>query len=253
MKFKILYLIVFVFLCPLSLIGQDSRIADYNAISWNAIFINHNISQRWSTHGEFQWRRSEFLTKPQQNLYRLGVNYKAHDLLIVRLGAAYADTYPYGKVPLQAAAKLFPEFRTFQMLQISNPLGKVNITHRFMLEQRWIGRYLDQGKSKVDDFIFLNRARYMARVEYPFEKLKKGTAVPYIAGYDEIMIGFGRNIGQNIFDQNRIGILAGFDIQKNLRIEAGYLSQTLLFSRLVDDRQVLQHNRGLIINTNIKL
>ncbi|PRY90535.1 DUF2490 domain-containing protein [Mongoliibacter ruber] len=253
MKITSSYFFLLIFLYPFILSGQDLRIADYNTISWNAFTINHKVSEHWSTHGEFQWRRSEFLAEPQQNLYRFGVNYKVNDLVVFRIGAAYADTYPYGKVPLQAAAKLFPEYRTFQMLQISNPIDQFIISHRFMLEQRWLGQYMDPMKSKADSFIFLNRIRYMARLEYPLEKLSTATVVPYFAAYDEIMIGFGKNIGQNIFDQNRFGFLAGIDLQRNLRIEAGYLSQTLLFSRLVDGKQILQYNRGLIVNTNFKL
>lgn len=253
MKAKFVYFVLFVFWIPLTLAAQQNRIADYNAISWNAFFLNYKIADKWSAHGEFQWRRSNFLANPQQNLYRVGLNYKVHDQVIFRLGGAYADTYPYGKIPLQAAAMLFPEYRIFQMVSISNPLGKVNLTHRFMLEQRWIGRFLNTGHQRVDGFTFLNRIRYTSRMEYPFENLIKGSAIPYLAAYNEIMIGFGKNIGQNIFDQNRYGILAGIDLQKNIRIEAGYLSQSLLFSRLVDGMQVLQHNRGLIINTNIKL
>ena len=74
---------------------------------------------------------------------------------------------------------------------------------------------------------------------------------PYIAAYDEIFIGFGKNVAANIFDQNRIGIVLGYRFNKLLRIEAGYLNQTVQFGRLVNGKHVFQYNNGIIINTNL--
>lgn len=241
------------YLPPLLLLGQQNRISDYNTIQWNAFVGTWDLHDKWGIHGEFQWRRSDFISDPQQNLYRIGLNYKPNTQVVFRLGGAYIDTYPYGKVPLQAAAKLFPEYRIFQMVQLNNPIGSLNIAHRFMLEQRWIGNFLDPNKSNVSDFIFLNRFRYMLRLEKHSEKFSFGQNTPYFATYNELMLGFGYNIGQNIFDQNRFGVLTGLKINKALKIEAGYLSQILMFGRLVDEKQVLQYNSGLIISSYLRL
>ncbi|TVP48906.1 MAG: DUF2490 domain-containing protein, partial [Mongoliibacter sp.] len=240
MKIKLFLLLLCSWYLPSVLKAQNTRIIDENIISWNALFINYKLTEKWGVHGEFQLRRSDFLNNPQQNLFRAGLETKIHEQVLLRIGGAYADTYPYGKVPLQASARLFPEYRVFQMIQINNPLGRVNLTHRFILEQRWIGSFINTASPKTDNYTYLNRARYMARVEYAFKNIYRGKSVPFIAGYDEIMIGFGKNIGQNIFDQNRLGILIGLDLQKRIRAEAGFISQSLLFGRLLDDKQVIQ-------------
>ena len=73
---------------------------------------------------------------------------------------------------------------------------------------------------------------------------------PYIAAYDELFIGFGENVNENIFDQNRIGLVLGYRFSNSLRIEAGYLNQTLQLGREVNNRNVFQNNNGFIINTN---
>ena len=43
----------------------------------------------------------------------------------------------------------------------------------------------------------------------------------YLAIYDEVFIGFGKNVNENIFDQNRVGILLGYRFNPSIRIEAG--------------------------------
>jgi hypothetical protein len=76
---------------------------------------------------------------------------------------------------------------------------------------------------------------------------------PYLAIYDEIFIGFGENVDVNIFDQNRIGILLGYRFSSLIGIEAGYLNQTLQLGREVNNRNVIQHNNGIIINANLNI
>jgi hypothetical protein len=75
----------------------------------------------------------------------------------------------------------------------------------------------------------------------------------YIAIYDEVFIGFGKNVNENIFDQNRVGIVLGYRFSSSIRIEAGYLNQTLQLGREVNNRNVFQHNNGLIINANFNI
>lgn len=233
--------------------AQGNRSHDYNTVGWYNAFLTYQVNQKWSIHGEFQWRRAELIKTAQQNLYRTGVNYQIHNQVLLRAGFAYADTYPYGKVPIQSTAKLFPEYRTFQMVQINNPIGNIALSHRFMLEQRWVGVYSNTSLKSVDNYVYVNRARYMARIQVPLKALFLENKGPYIAAYDEIMIGFGKNINQNIFDQNRLGALFGLKLNDQIRMEAGYINQIIQFGRMVEDKELFQHNNGLIWNTYITL
>jgi hypothetical protein len=90
----------------------------------------------------------------------------------------------------------------------------------------------------------------MIRLQAPLKGREIKDKTPYAALYNEIMIGFGKNVAANIFDQNRIGLLLGYRFNKTLRIEAGYLNQTLQFGRLINSRNIFQSNSGLIVNTN---
>ncbi len=117
-----------------------------------------------------------------------------------------------------------------------------------MLEQRWIGRYTNATLSKPDDFLFVNRIRYMYRMQIPIGKKKIEDKTPYAAIYDEIFIGFGKNVNENIFDQNRLAILLGYRFNKKLRLEGGFFQQIVQLGREVNNRNVFQYNNGIILN-----
>jgi hypothetical protein len=93
----------------------------------------------------------------------------------------------------------------------------------------------------------------MVRVQVPLKGNAIKNKTPYVAMYDEIFIGFGKNVNENIFDQNRFGLLFGYKFNDIVRLEAGYLNQMLQLGREVNGRNVFQNNNGFIINTNINI
>ncbi|MDZ7605280.1 MAG: DUF2490 domain-containing protein [Cyclobacteriaceae bacterium] len=171
----------------------------------------------------------------------------------LRLGYAWIETFPYGEEPINGMGKDFTEHRLFQMLTLTDKVSIVELSHRFMLEQRWVGRYTNVNLTKEDDYLFLNRIRYMFRLQIPLKGKEIIDKTPYFAVYDEIFIGFGKNVNENVFDQNRLGILFGYRFSPVLRIEAGYLNQILQLGREVDSRNVFQYNNGLIVNANFSV
>lgn len=229
--------------------AQNNRINDPSQISWHAFFMNYVLDDKWSLHGEFQWRRTDFTSNPQQNLYRTGLNFKVNSSVTLRFGYLYADTFNYAQIPLNTLGMEFPEHRIYQMVTLNNPVGKVQVYHRFMLEQRWVGTFSTKILESPDDYVYLNRVRYMARIEISLKGKSIVNKTPYFAAYDELMIGFGKNVNQNIFDQNRIGILTGYRFSDHIRLEGGYFNQIAQLGRLVDGKNVFQGNRGYIVNT----
>ncbi len=228
--------------CALTSLAQ-SRITDSNNIGWFAANATFAVSNHFGVHTEYQWRRSDYGNEWQQGLLRVGVNYKYNNEVLFRVGYAWAETYAYGDIPLNGMGKDFTEHRIFEMVQLSNSVAQLSISHRFMLEQRWVGRYSSADLEVEDVYIYTNRLRYMLRLQLPL--YKDG---PYVAAYDEVFLGFGANIGENIFDQNRVGVLLGYAFNKNFRAEAGYLNQTLQLGREVNGENVFQKNNGFIVS-----
>lgn len=231
-----------------TLTSQNTRIIDFNSIGWYNLFMTKKINDKWSIHLEYQWRRTNFITDWQQSLLRTGINYKVNQKLLLRVGYGWIETFPYGNIPLQAAGKVFTEHRAFQALLLNDNLNSLEIQHRLMLEQRWTGRYLKPNISSEDDFVFVNRMRYMLRLQIPLGKKQLEDQTFYAAIYDEIFIQFGENVQENIFDQNRLSGLIGYRANKYFKLEAGYLYQAVLLGREIKGNNVLQKNNGLIIN-----
>jgi opacity protein-like surface antigen len=233
--------------------AQNNRYNTYNNIGWYNYFGTFKISPKLSIHTEYQFRRNEIITEWQQSLLRLGVNYQLNPKVQLRLGYAWIETFPYGEIPINGMGKDFTEHRLFQMATLTDKVSKIDLSHRFMLEQRWVGRYTNATLTNEDEFPLLHRFRYMFRMQMPLKGKEIADKTPYVAIYDEIFLGFGKNVNENIFDQNRLGIVLGYRFNSNVRIEAGYLNQILQLGREVNNRNVFQHNNGLIINVNFNI
>ena len=246
---KKLLLVIILFLNGLVSYSQNSRITDPNTIGWYAFTANIKLNNKWSLNSEFQWRRDELIAEPMQNLLRTGINYTVNPKLSIRAGYALAETYNYGDISLNNLGKQFTEHRFWQMVNLSDKIRNFELSHHFMLEQRWIGRYSNALLEKEDQFVYSNRFRYMFRIQIPFKGNSIGDNTPYAAVYDELLIGFGKNVNENVFDQNRLGIILGYRFSSKIRIEGGYLNQIVQLSREVNGSNVFQNNKGILVST----
>ena len=247
MFLKLIFPVALILYSQLSF-SQEQRLADHNAIGWLAYTGTFKLKGKISIHTEYQWRRVNGLKNWQQGLLRTGVNFAIRKDISINAGYAFAETFPYGDYPVAAA---FPEHRIFEQVVIKNPVGKMDISHRFTLEQRFVGKVVIQNGSKETDYTFLNRMRYRIRTEMPLNKNKHGKNIWSIALLDEIFIGWGKNIGANIFDQNRLAILIGYKLNQNIKLETGYLNQVLQQGKRINDKPVFQYNNGFLLSAHL--
>jgi hypothetical protein len=114
------------------------------------------------------------------------------------------------------------ENRIWQQFILRNKIGNVSIRHRYRLEQRWI-KMADvieiSNNTTVTEFVnsYKNRARYMLSLKIPLSKNKNFPI--FLSFYDEIFL----NLSDTPFDQNRLFGAAGFQVNKNMNIQVGYL------------------------------
>ena len=249
MKYKIVVFCSAVLMFFTNAKAQNNRISDHNQIGWYTYTGTFKLNSKFGIHTEYQFRRDELLNDPQQNLLRVGVNYQIDPKVQLRLGYANVETYPYGDIPINSFGKKFNENRMFEMATISDKIGILEMSHRFMLEQRWVGKYSSASPTTEDMSVFTNRLRYMNRMQIPLKGKTIGDKTPYAAVYDEIMLGFGKNVGYNVFDQNRLGILLGYKFNPQFKVEGGFFSQMVELGREVNNRNVFQYNNGIIVNT----
>jgi hypothetical protein len=222
--------------------SQNTRLSDHNSIGWFTTTITPALSKKVSLHGEYQWRRANFLKYWQQSLLRVGVTYKITSQVAVQAGYAWAPSFAYGSYTLSAVPKMYPEHRIYEQVVLNSTIGKTTLINRFRLEQRWIGRFASMDQEKPD-FNFVNRFRFMPRLDFPLNEKW------YAGVYDEILIGFGENVGENIFDQNRFSAMIGYKASKIFKVEGGYISQIAQLGREIENKNVIQYNNGIVLNT----
>jgi len=230
--------------------AQNDRVSDFNYINWIQSVNTISINKKWSLHLEYQWRREEGIKNGQQSLLRMGANYKLNEHVIAHAGYGWIETFPYGDFPI-ASAGTFPEHRLYEQITFRQPVNKWTFSHRFRIEQRWLGKVKPGSKREIEDWTFLHRFRYQFRTQYPF--WKKDNRQLYGVVSDEIFIGAGKNLGINIFDQNRIFVMLGFRTNKNFSVEFGYLNQTLQQGRRINNNSIFQRNNGVVVTSVLSL
>jgi hypothetical protein len=237
-----LIIILFLLITTLQVSAQSVPSVRENAKhnnAWLMYFGNHKVTSKFGIHAEVQVRRNDFFQNWQQLLLRTGIDFHTAQVRYT-LGYGYVETHPYGEFPV---AKTFPEHRMWQQALVSNAVGCIKLSHRYRLEQRWIGSSIT---GKFEDVRYENRFRYMARINIPLQGKSIDPKTFYIGLYDEIFVNFGNQVGYNLFDQNRLYGALGYSLGKLGRIEVGYLHQ------LVQQRKLLTTVNGLknIIETN---
>jgi hypothetical protein len=249
MKIKLrLFAVILGFYSIFGLTAQN-RITDENQILWAPVIISTKINEKVALYTEYQWRRNNLGETWQQSLLRLGLTYNANKTTAFQAGYGWILTYPYGDYPL-APNGTFTEHRIYQQALFKVPLNAVGTTliSRIRLEQRWLA-VLNTDKA-LNHWNYLNRARIMQRLNFPFKVSGKDC---YASLMDEVFIGFGRNVGQNVFDQNRLYGLLGWNVNEKVQLELGVFNQILQQGKLVTAKPVFQYNSGPVFGLNLKL
>lgn len=148
------------------------------------------------------------------------MNFQAAPNVLLTVGYAYTQTYPYGNFPVSAA---FPEHRIYQQALVSHPKQHVTLQQRFRLEQRFVRYPNTQDRS----WTYQNRFRYMLKADFPLTRRQDEEMEWYLPIYNEILIGLPPNYGARPFDQNRLFAGIGYSTGRAGNIEVGYLNQFL--------------------------
>ena len=178
-----------------------------NLGSWWMYFGTHKFSEKYSLHYETQLRNYEIVSNFNQLLPRFGLNYHIDKNTSVTAGYAWIPTQT--SLGEGFGGDLVTENRIWQQFILKNKVGNINFRHRYRLEQRWI----KQGEETK----YKNRARYMISLRLPISKNEDSPL--FISLYDEIFL----NISDTPFDQNRLFAALGYQINKQMNFQLGYL------------------------------
>jgi hypothetical protein len=225
------------------------RLLDHNTLGWMVYSGDHKLSEKWTLHTEYQLRRVKLLGAQQQHLARLGLGRQLTDRVQVSGGYTYFQTHEYGGYPT-VTGRPQPEHRLYQDVELSDAVGRLQFSQRLRLEQRWLGQRADEGTGNVQDWEYQHRIRYQLEGSFPLQGPTIDDGEWYLTAFDELFIGFGRNVGNNVFNQNRLSSGVGYQFSDHAKIELNYLNQVTQHPEPdpVSGRPVFEINNGFRLN-----
>ncbi|MBL7739115.1 MAG: DUF2490 domain-containing protein [Chitinophagaceae bacterium] len=191
---------------------------------WLASFNTFKAGKKISIHADMQFRSTDEIKQLQTLLIRPGLNVHLNKYITVTSGYAFISN----KRAINNVTGYTPEHRIWEQLLINHKLKNIAVSHRFRIEQRFIGKSIvSNDQLKTDGSLYANRFRYFIRNILPLKKepvFQKGV---FAALQNEVFLNFGdnSNVNNESFDQNRLYIAAGYRLSTVFDLEAGYMNQ----------------------------
>ena len=209
--------LILISLCSLLPQKTHAQLNENELGAWYMYFFDKSIPESaWGFQGDIQYRNWNVAGDLEQLLLRGGITYKPKEVDIkLTLGYGNITTGAYG-----SETSTTSESRIYQEALFPVQFGnRVYTNHRFRYEQRF-----------VENQDFRTRYRYNLFVNIGLNKEAMEAKTVYLALYNEIFINGERKIGRHkeveVFDRNRFYTALGYMINKELKVQLGFMKQT---------------------------
>ena len=199
------FVLIVLFLIPNFLFAQDSEIGN-----WFLYFGNQSFNKRWNLWNEFQYRSYNYGSDLQQLVFRLGVGYNiTENNNNIHAGYSFINSENY--IAGTDKKQSIDEHRIYQQFITKQNFSRVYIQHRYRIEERFF-----KNETKM-------RYRYFLSLNVPVTRKTMTDKTIYLSAYSEIFI----NSKSPYYDRLRLYGAAGYQFNKNIRMELGMLKQHL--------------------------
>jgi len=188
------------------LLPSLNQAQESNLGNWLIYIGNKKLNEKWNLHHEIQYRNYDAIGDLEQLLLRTGLGYSfKENKRNILLGYGYISSENY--VDESTDKKTVNEHRIFQQYTSKQTVGKLNLSHRYRFEQRFV------------ESDFKMRLRYFLGLKIPIKIKEKNNY--YFSAYNEVFL----NTKSTLYDRNRLYGGVGYNINKGLRLELGYMNQ----------------------------
>jgi hypothetical protein len=193
---------------------------DQQNTGWFMFVNSTKLNNKWALHFDLQLRSSDNWTHKRNLLLRPGLTYLISKKQEATLGYLWNQSYTY---PEAAPDYQLTEHRIWEQYVYKHKIKTINVSHRFRVEQRFIGRHQAEE-------LFAQRFRYFARFLIPLQKevkdFEKGV---FVALQNEVFLNLQnkKDLNDSFFDQNRAYAAVGYRLSKKFDVETGYMNQSV--------------------------
>jgi hypothetical protein len=195
--------------------------------TWLSYFGDQPFTNTLALHLEGSYRHTFPFNHPEQYMLRSGLTVEHGHGLCSLFAYTYLVSHPFegGTLSPASASGKQPEHRAFEQLQFEHPLIRlgekhVTLTHRFRLEQRFLGT-ATEGVG-VTKWNFAERARYRLTAKIPFKNAPWPIVPNYVSVFNEVYTSFGPHSGNTPFYANVDYGAFGWNLGSMFAFELGY-------------------------------
>jgi hypothetical protein len=170
------------------------------------VVLPGDSTHKWGGYIELQARANELFNQFFYYETKGGVSYDIAKNYTALFGTGRYVTNDFTNL---AAPPTVQEFRMWEQLTINSFLDRIKLEHRYRAEQRWLNG------------IYRNRFRYRLNVVVPLNHKKIEPKTYFVSVFDEV---FFNNKAPH-FERNRFSAAVGYQFDKSLSVQAGYLDQ----------------------------
>ena len=200
-KAHTLFSLIFLFSFIVSAKAQNNKVGTWGIAT---VVLPGDSSHRWGGYVEVQGRGSQLFNKFFYYETKTGISYDIANNYTALAGVGRYSTDDNLDLLTKAT-----EFRLWEQMTINQFLERLKIEHRYRVEQRWVNG------------IYRNRFRYRLNLTVPLNHAKIGPNTFFISVYDEL---FANNKAPH-FERNRFSAALGYQFDKSLSMQAGWLNQ----------------------------
>jgi len=176
--------------------------------SWNILSAQLRWNEHWGNFAEGQLRSLQWYQQFHYYEFKGGLTYYARPDVAVSLGVGTFQTYREGGdfvLPTQQS-----EMRIWEQASLKNAYGKLNLEHRYRIEQRFTAQ---QG--------LLHRFRYRIGFTYPIKGQVGTPNSHYLLAWDEL---FFTDLSPH-YQRNRLCVGWGWEMSAHWTLQSGFIYQ----------------------------